>query len=207
MLQVTVRSGGVERRVAVCRQCHRTCLAKSNLRQQQQQQQFAADSNSAIGKHWLATWLSCSMLHESSCIPSVMVEYRYAGVDRAAGYWGKQVWGSCWTLKNIYSRIQSEPLKGIIVNLLQHLIGDNKSNRSSTLCNTFVCSAGIFGQRLLQQVKIRLFPEASKPPAYMASKFWDDLFHRALSKHQALPNTFVSWQRPHAWIRCRQQDI
>ena len=86
MLQVTVRSGGVERRVAVCRQCHRTCLAKSNLRQQQQQQQFAADSNSAIGKHWLATWLSCSMLHESSCIPSVMVEYRYAGVDRAAGY-------------------------------------------------------------------------------------------------------------------------
>jgi len=89
MLQVTVRSGGAERRVAVCRQCHRTCLANSSLRQQQQQ--FAADSNSAIGKRWLATWLSCSMLRESSCIPSVMVENRYAGVDRAAGYWGKLV--------------------------------------------------------------------------------------------------------------------
>ena len=100
-----MRSGGAERRVAVCRQCHRTCLANSSLRQQQQ---ITADSNSAIGKHWLATWLSCSVLHQSCCIPSVMVEIRYAGVDRAAGYWGKLVRGSCWTLQNIYSRIQSQ---------------------------------------------------------------------------------------------------
>jgi len=33
-------------------------------------------------------------------ILSVMAEIRYAGVDQVAGYCGKLVGGSCWTLKD-----------------------------------------------------------------------------------------------------------
>lgn len=51
MLQVTVRSGGPEKRVSVCRQCHRTCLARSSLKQQP----TAADNGIAIGRHCLVT--------------------------------------------------------------------------------------------------------------------------------------------------------
>jgi len=42
------------------------------------------------------------------CIPSVMVEVGYAGGDRAVGYWGETGTGSCWTLKNRYSRLQPQ---------------------------------------------------------------------------------------------------
>ena len=52
MLQVTVRSGGPEKRVLVCRQCHKTCLANSSFKQQQD---ATADNNNAIGRHWLIT--------------------------------------------------------------------------------------------------------------------------------------------------------
>jgi hypothetical protein len=48
----------------------------------------------------------------SSCIPSVMIEVTYAGVDQAAGYWGKLVWGSCWTLKEFIFTNPITTLKG-----------------------------------------------------------------------------------------------
>jgi hypothetical protein len=74
MLQVTVRSGGAERRVSVCRQCHRTCLANRSLRHEQQQQ-FAADSSNAIGKHWLVTWLSCNVLNVNWSLHESLYSY------------------------------------------------------------------------------------------------------------------------------------
>ncbi|XP_033610256.1 uncharacterized protein LOC111871707 isoform X3 [Cryptotermes secundus] len=43
--QVTVRSGGLEKRVSVCRQCHKTCLSNSSL----MQQQVTADNNNGLG--------------------------------------------------------------------------------------------------------------------------------------------------------------
>ncbi|XP_069696401.1 uncharacterized protein PsGEF [Periplaneta americana] len=44
--QVTVRSGGPEKTVAVCRQCHKTCLANSNVTAQHQ---ASIDNNNELG--------------------------------------------------------------------------------------------------------------------------------------------------------------
>ena len=68
-----MRSGGAERRVAVCRQCHRTCLANRNLRQEQQQ--FTADNSNAIGKHWPVTWLSCNVLNVNRSLHESVYSY------------------------------------------------------------------------------------------------------------------------------------
>jgi hypothetical protein len=56
LLQVTVRSGGPEKRVSVCRQCHKTCFSNSSL----MQQQVTADNNSGLGKLlWHALQTTC----------------------------------------------------------------------------------------------------------------------------------------------------
>jgi len=47
-----------------------------------------------------------------------MAEIRYAGVNQVAGYYGKLVEGSCWTLKDWYSQLQSQPFNSRIADLL-----------------------------------------------------------------------------------------
>jgi len=123
-----------------------------------------------------ATWTQCLQFYISfkstvmlCCIPSKMLEVRYAGGDRTAGS------GSCWTLKNWYSRLPTQLLGGRICWFtVVWWLNNTKINWSSALLANLQV---LLIERLVTQRNFvkqsgsdsyskwwpRLSPEASKP--------------------------------------------